>query len=294
MGKKSNGKRWDHSRAQTGYLSGAPLTRKAFLTGLLGTGAAMALTACTAPYDQSDNQGEIIRFSVFSGDKSRALTELWAPLLGDMRQQTGLNLQPYFASDDEALIRAMRDGDIQAGWFSNIPGLEAVRGAQGEVFAEAVPPENLGRPRALIITHAHSKLTAKDLLRCDRSLDFGMGERTSLSGTQAALYYFFRPGNTNPADCFKRVSQGNHSRHITQVVNGRLDAVISDKFVLVDWLKNAADGACCKLIGDVNGTETEAGIAVRLDDNALREKFNAAIDAIVADGTCCAHAKRSL
>lgn len=72
---------------------------------------------------------------------------------------------------------------------------------------------------------------------------------------------------------------------VQDLINGRLDAVISDKFVLVDWLKNAADGACCKLIGDVEGTETEAGIAVRLDDNALREKLNAAIDAIVADGT---------
>jgi len=71
---------------------------------------------------------------------------------------------------------------------------------------------------------------------------------------------------------------------ITDLQNGRLDAVISDKFVLVDWLKKASDG-CCKLVGDVKGTETEAGIAVRLDDTALRDKLNAAIDAIVADGT---------
>lgn len=71
---------------------------------------------------------------------------------------------------------------------------------------------------------------------------------------------------------------------ITDLQNGRLDAVISDKFVLVDWMKKASDG-CCKMIGDVKGTETQAGIAVRLEDNALREKLNAAIDAIVADGT---------
>jgi polar amino acid transport system substrate-binding protein len=35
----------------------------------------------------------------------------------------------------------------------------------------------------------------------------------------------------------------------------------------------------------VAGTETETGIAVRLGDDALREKLNAAIDAIVANGT---------
>ncbi|MFC3205986.1 ABC transporter substrate-binding protein [Aquamicrobium soli] len=72
---------------------------------------------------------------------------------------------------------------------------------------------------------------------------------------------------------------------VQDLMNGRLDAVISDKFVLTDWLKNSSDGSCCKLIGDVKGTETEAGIAVRQGDDALREKLNAAIDAIVADGT---------
>ncbi|TIS58108.1 MAG: transporter substrate-binding domain-containing protein [Mesorhizobium sp.] len=71
---------------------------------------------------------------------------------------------------------------------------------------------------------------------------------------------------------------------ITDLINGRLDAVISDKFVLMDWMKKASE-ACCKMVGDVNGTETEAGIAVRLEDTALRDKLNAAIDAIVADGT---------
>lgn len=71
---------------------------------------------------------------------------------------------------------------------------------------------------------------------------------------------------------------------VQDMLNGRLDAIISDKFVLVDWMKNDAKD-CCKLVGDVAGTETETGIAVRLDDDALREKLNAAIAAIVADGT---------
>jgi polar amino acid transport system substrate-binding protein len=66
--------------------------------------------------------------------------------------------------------------------------------------------------------------------------------------------------------------------------NGRLDAVISDKFVLFDWMKTkGAD--CCKMVGDVAGTDTETGIAVRLEDTALRDKLNAALDAIRADGT---------
>jgi polar amino acid transport system substrate-binding protein len=71
------------------------------------------------------------------------------------------------------------------------------------------------------------------------------------------------------------------------IVNGRIDGVIDDVVVLSEWLKTA-DGACCKLLGTlpidpvINGEG--AGIAVRKGDDALREKFNAAIEAIRKNG----------
>ncbi len=68
------------------------------------------------------------------------------------------------------------------------------------------------------------------------------------------------------------------------LANGRLDAVVADKFVLVEWLKNTGRD-CCKLLGDIEGTMSEAGIALRKEDKELKEKFNKAIKDIVADGT---------
>jgi len=71
------------------------------------------------------------------------------------------------------------------------------------------------------------------------------------------------------------------------LANGRIDAVIDDVVVLTEWVKTA-DGACCKILGTlpidpvINGEG--AGIAVRKGDDALREKFNAAIVAIRANG----------
>lgn len=73
--------------------------------------------------------------------------------------------------------------------------------------------------------------------------------------------------------------------------SGRLDAVLSDKIQLLDWMKT--DGAdCCVMVGDVAGTGAEAGIAVRLDDVALRDRLEAGLDAIRADGTYDAIRKR--
>jgi polar amino acid transport system substrate-binding protein len=70
---------------------------------------------------------------------------------------------------------------------------------------------------------------------------------------------------------------------VADLQNGRLDAVVADKFVLTDWMKKTGN-ECCKMVGDIAGTESETGIAVRKDDDELREKLNAAIDAIVANG----------
>ena len=65
---------------------------------------------------------------------------------------------------------------------------------------------------------------------------------------------------------------------------GRVDGVIADKFPLLAWAESTGKD-CCKIIGDVNGTTADASIAVRKGDDALRERFNKALDEIVADGT---------
>jgi polar amino acid transport system substrate-binding protein len=67
---------------------------------------------------------------------------------------------------------------------------------------------------------------------------------------------------------------------------GRLDVGLADKFVLYEWLKTDA-GKCCKFVGqdmmDVN--PDGQGIAVRKEDNELREALNKALKEIKADGT---------
>ncbi|WP_298957680.1 ABC transporter substrate-binding protein [uncultured Roseibium sp.] len=71
------------------------------------------------------------------------------------------------------------------------------------------------------------------------------------------------------------------------LVSGRLDAVVDDVVVLSEWLATD-DGACCKILGTltpdpvINGEG--AGIAIRKDDGELKEMFNQAIEAIIANG----------
>ncbi|MFD1327078.1 ABC transporter substrate-binding protein [Mycoplana ramosa] len=74
------------------------------------------------------------------------------------------------------------------------------------------------------------------------------------------------------------------------MANGRLDVQVGDMIPLLDWVTKNEDGkACCELIGepitDKKFVGDGVGIAVRQEDNALRERLNQALKDIRADGT---------
>ena len=73
------------------------------------------------------------------------------------------------------------------------------------------------------------------------------------------------------------------------LASGRLDLQVGDMLPLLDWLENTDDGACCELVGepitDPAFVGEGVGIAVRQEDDALREKLNAALAEIRGDGT---------
>ena len=68
------------------------------------------------------------------------------------------------------------------------------------------------------------------------------------------------------------------------LTSGRLDGVLADTFVNWEWLKSDA-GKGFEFKGEPVFDNDKIGIAVRKGDDALRNKLNEAIKAIVADGT---------
>jgi polar amino acid transport system substrate-binding protein len=69
---------------------------------------------------------------------------------------------------------------------------------------------------------------------------------------------------------------------------GRVEYVLYDKLAIYDWLRTP-EGACCEVapteLNDPAYFGSGVAIALRKGDDALLQRFNAAIDAIVADGT---------
>lgn len=72
------------------------------------------------------------------------------------------------------------------------------------------------------------------------------------------------------------------------LIAGRIDAQVADKLPLLDFLKTPDAAACCEFKADAPYDEAiigkGTGAGVRKEDNALREKLNAAIAAVRASG----------
>lgn len=186
--------------------------------------ATLALAACAKPADKPAPT-DTLNFSIMSTEKASTQAAEWAPFLADMEKATGLKVKPFYGSNYSALIEAMRFKQTDMGWFTNQSGLEAVRRSGGEVFARTTKPDG-GQDgyQSVIIVAKDSPITLETLLKCDKTLSFGMGDAKSTSGTLAPMTYLFAPRGIRPDECFKTVRSANHEANLYAVANRVVDA----------------------------------------------------------------------
>lgn len=180
---------------------------------------ALALSACGG----GGGQKEIV-FSILSAEDQANFGPYWAPLLADLGKATGTKVTARFSPTYTSLVEGMRANQVQAGWFSAEPALDAVQRAQGQVFARTVDLEGHDTYNSVIITRKGSPVTLDKVLSCDKTLSFGMADVKSTSGTLAPEFYLFKPHNIDVNSCFKVLRIGTHQANLFGVSNGLLDA----------------------------------------------------------------------
>ena len=186
-------------------------------------GGSYALWQQATPKVEAD-----INFSILATENSQNLGARWKPFLADMEKQTGLKIKPYFQTGYAPLVTAMQFGQTQVGWFSNKPGWEVASTGKAEVFLRSSDPSGVDGYNSVVIVNQKSTLTLEELLTCDRTKDFGMGDASSTSGTLAPMTYLFAPRNINPSNCFKTVRSANHEANVQSVAAGLLDAATNN------------------------------------------------------------------
>jgi phosphonate transport system substrate-binding protein len=187
--------------------------------------AALALLGACAKKEPPKTE---LNFSILSAESQQSAEADWTPFLNDLGKATGMTVKPFFATNYTVLIEAMRFKKTDLGWFTNQSGLEAVRRSGGEVFARSVNPSGVDGYEGVIIVKKGSGLTLDKLLKCDRTIDFGMGDAKSTSGTLAPMTYLFAPRGIDPNTCFKTVKSANHETNLFAVGNGVLQAATNN------------------------------------------------------------------
>lgn len=190
--------------------------------------AALALSGCGQKPEPEAATPQVVNFSIISTEGRQTQMDDWGPFLADMEKAVGVPVKPFFGTNYTALIEAMRFKQTDLGWFSNQSGLEAVRRAGGEVFARTVNPSGHDGYQSVIVVKKGSGVTLERLLKCDRSLNFGMGDAKSTSGALAPMTFLFAPRNIDPNTCFKTVRSANHEANLFSVGSGLLDAATNN------------------------------------------------------------------
>ena len=205
------------------------MIRRSALAALAGLGAlatSLSLAGCGQPTGVSASGAppkEIV-FSILSAEDQANFGPLWRPLLDDLGVAIGAKVTARFSPTYTSLIEGMRANQVQAGWFSADPALEAVNRANAQVFARTVDLQGKDTYTSLVIVKQGSGLTLDRILKCDGALSFGMGDVKSTSGTLAPMTYLFGPRHITPAKCFKTVRTASHAANLFAVANGLLDA----------------------------------------------------------------------
>ena len=189
------------------------------------TAAALAASGLAA---NAQAQTEL-NFGIISTEASVNQKKIWDPFLQTMAKSTGYKINGYYATDYAGVIEAMRFSKVQVAWFGNKSGMEAVDRASGEVFAQVVATDGSLGYYSHIIVHKDSPYNkVEDVLKCDKTLDFGIGDPNSTSGFLVPTAYIFAAKGIDPKSCFKTVRNANHQANAMAVANKQVAAATNN------------------------------------------------------------------
>lgn len=212
------------------------MIRKLATATAIAVGLAAGATAATAT--------EEVNFGIISTEATANLKKSWEPFLAEMEKGTGLKIKAFYASDYAGIIEAQRFNKVQVAWYGNKSAMEAVDRAEAEVFVQSVAANGSPGYWSHLIVHKDSPIQSlDDVLKCDKSLDFGNGDPNSTSGFLVPMSYVFAAKNIDPKACFKTVRAANHEANALAVANKQVQVATNNSENLERLKKTHPDAA---------------------------------------------------
>ena len=191
-------------------------------------GTVLTTTPAGAQFKALKGDPEELSFGVISTESSTALRKQWAPFLRVMEEQVGVKIKSFFASDYAGVIEGLRFGKVHIALLGNKAAVEAVDRANVEVFVQKTAPGWVLGYNSVMISHVDNDRinTVEDVLKCDKSIDFGIGDPNSTSGFLVPSFYVFANNDVDPKACFKTMRHANHETNLMAVANKQVDAAV--------------------------------------------------------------------
>ena len=196
-------------------------------------------TALASPALAERENPETLFFGILSTESSSAQREKWGPFLQAMEDALGMPVEPFFAADYAGVIEGMRFDKVDVVWYGNKSAMVAVDRAGAEIFAQTTESTGDQGYWSVMVTHKDSGLTYEDVMTCDKSLDFGIGDPNSTSGFLVPSTFIFAQEGVNPKDCFKTVRNANHETNLISAATKQVDAAVASSTGMYSRLKSA-------------------------------------------------------
>jgi phosphonate transport system substrate-binding protein len=191
--------------------------------------AAAAAFAIASGFTAQAQKVDEVNFGVISTESSANLKQIWEPFLAAMAKATGLKVKGFYASDYAGVIEAMRFNKVQLAWFGNKSAMEAVDRSSGEIFAQSVDSDGNPGYWSHLIAHKDSPIEKlEDVLKCDKSIDFSIGDPNSTSGFLVPTTYVFAAHNVDPKTCFKTLRNASHEANAMAVANKQVQVATNN------------------------------------------------------------------
>ena len=229
--------------------------------------------------------GTFATTQVFAGDKIRIATEgAYAPF--NMKNEQG-ELVGFDVDIAKALCAEMKADCtiVEQDWDGMIPALK------GRKFDAIVASMSITKERLMAVDFTDPYYTNALAFVGPKGVELKT-DKASLKGktlgaqraTIAGQYLEDELGDVVSVNLYD--TQGNA---YLDLATGRLDGLVSDKFPAYDWLRTDA-GKGFEFKGETIKTESvdRIGIAIRHNQDELKQKFNKALKTIVDNGTYAA------
>ena len=170
-----------------------------------------------------------INFGIITTDKAAALRDMWEPFIQDMRRETGLKINAFYATDYTGVIEAQRFNKVQVAWYGNKSAIEAVDRANGEVFAQFIDLHGTPGYYSYVITHRDSGIASlEDMFAKAKGLTYGSGDPQSTSGTLVPGFYVFAQRGLEAKDVFRVTRPASHGVNLLAVLNRQVDVAANN------------------------------------------------------------------